>query len=130
MSSLAVVSVRAFPRQGYDGFCRGGRRWSVAPTLAKVTPALLAVLKAEPLLAVDGAPNLSGVDVDVLPEFDVPAQPYLDAGAQALDAARKLDAEIAVLQAQVDLEEKRRKADALRAQLSSKAEKKPEPLKK
>lgn len=128
--STVVVSVRSFPRPGYDGFCRGGRRWPTTPTLVRVTPALLDVLRREPLLAVDTGPSTQNVDPETLDTLDVPVQPYIDAGAQALDAARKLDAEIAVLQAQLELEEKRRKAEALRAQLSGKAEKKAEPQKK
>lgn len=124
MNASQVVSVRSFPRRGYDGFCRGGRRWPTTPTLVRVTPALLEILKAEPLLAVDTGPSTAGVDVDALEERDVPIQPYIDAGAQALEAASKVDAEIAVLQAQLELEEKRRKAEALRSQLAGKSEKK------
>lgn len=129
--SHVLVSVRAFDRRGYDGFCRGGRQWSSKEdTFAYVTPDLLAVLKAEKMLAVnEGAQLPKGVAEDTVPRFELPPQPYVDPVAQAMDAARKVDAEIAALQAQLELEAKQAKAAELRARLANK-DKKADPLKK
>lgn len=129
--SHVLVSVRAFDRRGYDGFCRGGRRWSSKEdTFAYVTPELLAALKAEKMLAVnEGAQLPKDVADDSVPRYELPPQPYVDPVAQAMDASRKVDAEIAALQAQLDLEAKQAKAAELRARLANK-DKKADPPKK
>jgi hydroxymethylpyrimidine/phosphomethylpyrimidine kinase len=95
-----LVSVRAFDRPGFDGFCRGGRRWSSKEsTFALVTPALLAVLKAEKMLAVDTGVALDASALELVGRYDVPKQLVVDPIAVALDESRRLKAEKAALEA-------------------------------
>lgn len=110
-----LVGVRAHDRKGYDGFARGGRMWpSGQETIAYVTPALHAILKAEKMLAVDSGVKLpKDVDDAAIERLDVPPRAYADEGALALEESAKLDLEIAKLEAQAKLKEKRAKLEQL-----------------
>lgn len=116
MEKHTLVSVRALPRQGYDSFYRGGQRWSsTSETFAYVTPSLLKILKAESMLAVDtGAEPDEATDLSQIPRLDVPVRPYIDEGAQALEEAAKLDREIAMEKAKLDVARKRAELESLR----------------
>lgn len=113
-----LVSVRAFERRGFEGFCRGGRRWpSSEPALALVTPALFKILDGERMLAVKELDTgaVPAETLEQLPRLDVPPRTYVDEGAQALDEAAKLRAEIAKEKAKAEAAKLRAELEALRA---------------
>lgn len=112
-----LVSVRAMPRKGYDGFARGGRKWSSGEaTFAFVTLPLLAILRAEPMIAVDSGVDLpDDVDPATIPHLDVPKRTFVDEGALALEEAKALDAAIAAEKAKAEVARKRAELAKLRA---------------
>lgn len=131
-----LASVQAVARNGYDGFCRGGRRWpSSEPTLVVASPALLALLKAEQHLRVDSGVDSVGVDIDSVPVLDVPPPTYVDENARALEEVAQLDREIAAEKAKAVAAAKRleleqlRKAneEAAKAEAAAKVDVKPPP---
>lgn len=91
----AVVNVRALHREGYDGFWRGGVKWSSGPdgTTAKVTPALLEKLYQERMLSVREVDDPSFADAEPI---DVPQSAMVDPQARELEIqeaeAKRLDA--------------------------------------
>lgn len=132
-----ITSVQAVARKGYEGFCRGGRRWpSSQPTLVVASPALLALLKAEQHLRVDSGVDPSGVVVESLPVLDAPAPTDIDENARALEEVAQLDRAIAAEKAKAVAAAKRleleqlRKAneDSAKAEAAAKSEAKPEPV--
>lgn len=118
VDGYTLVSVRAFDRPGFDGFCRGGRRWSSKEdTIALVSPALLAVLKGEKkMLAVDSGIELDAEALKLVPRIDLPPKKVegVDPAALALFESQQLDQEIARLEAIAANEEKRAKLEALK----------------
>lgn len=114
-----LVRVRPMPRKGFDAFYRGGQRWPNEGRVALVTPRLLAVLKAEPLLSVDTDVDSYDLQED-LPLLDIPAPTHVDPIAQAMEEKAKLDREKAALKAQLELDSARREIEELRKQLAAK----------
>lgn len=122
VDGYTLVSVRAFDRPGFDGFCRGGRKWSSKEdTLALVTPGLLAVLKAEKkMLAVDTGVELDAEALKLVGRFDLPPRPALDPLAVAAEEARVRRAKLAELEAMAAAEDENKRIAELEKRLALK----------
>lgn len=117
MSKLYMLTARAVERPGYEGFCRGGLRWPSAEDRTEcVTQGLLNLIKAERHVSImDIQPVESAPEGMVV--RDIPEPLYVDHAARAVDEAKRLDAEAAGLQAQIELEAKRARVAQLREEL-------------
>jgi hypothetical protein len=105
-------------RPGYDGFCRGGIKWpSDAPLDVIATERLMKVVRDEVYISLTHCSEYVPQPGDVV--LDIPEPLYIDKGAQALDEAKKLDAEAAAMQALLDLETKRVRNAKLAADLAA-----------
>lgn len=115
MGAYTLVSVRAFERQGFDGFFRGGVKWPDTGRLAFVSGPLLAVLRSEKRLAVDTDPELpEEFDESDVDRFDLPPATDIDEGARAADEAKRIDRQIEEENARLNVAKKRAELEKLR----------------
>lgn len=127
-------SARAVARPGYDGFCRGGIKWpSNAEKEVVGTERLMKLIKAETMLSLQDYREYVPQEGEVV--LDIPEPPYVDKAAQAVEEAKRLDAEHAAMQAQLELEAKRARnakiaADLAALKASAPADPEPKPVEK
>ena len=124
------LTARGIRRAGYEGFCRGGIRWSSSGegTIEIVTERLLNLVKAEPMVSVM---DFVEVDPGSAEVKDIPEPAYINHAARALDESKRLDAEFEAMKAQQELEAKRLRNAKLAADLAAlKAEPEPKPVSK
>ncbi len=119
VEGYVLICGRAFEREGFTGFFRGGVKWpsDLPGRFALVTPQLLAVLKAEKKLSIDTDPELpEDFDVEQLERLDVPPRTFIDHAALALDESKRLDREIAAEKARLENAKKAAELARLRAE--------------
>lgn len=81
-----------------------------------VTERLLSLVKAESMVSVMDFPEVDPGPGEVV--RDIPEPTYVDHAARAVDEAKRLDAEAAALQAQLDLAAKRDRVAKLRSEVA------------
>lgn len=129
--NYVLISGRANRRPGWSGFRRGGVFWPSTTETDKtirhiglVHRDLLPILEAEEMITVqrlDESRLPPGMDLESLPVHDVPPRVMVDEIAVALDAVKKLEAEIEREKALAALADKQAELDALRAAREAKA---------
>jgi hypothetical protein len=114
-----VIKVRALPRPGFSAFCRGGHAWPEAGRVVRVTPELYHVLMAESMIAKE--PTSEQPEEGVLGYIDNRGDDRAhNASASARAEVALLDAEMAAMKAQLEVEDKRIAHAAMTAKLAAK----------